>query len=290
MPALLDSPRDPVRAYLTEIGRYPLLTPEEELELGRKVQLMMNPPPDADAEELERIQKQGQRAKDKMVRSNLKLVVSVGKKYQKRGIEFLDLIQEGTVGLVRGIEKFDPARGYKLSTYCYWWIRQSITRVLAQQARTIRLPVHITEQLNKVKRTRRELAQKLGRNPTLAELASAMGTTSEQITFWLQASQHSCSIDSLVGRNCDTPMVELFASELPTPEDFLEMEDDADCIEALLAHCSDNQRRVICLRFGLADDKPLTLGQIGERIGVSRERARQLQADGFQRIRKGQTG
>ena len=167
MPATLNS-CDTVHDYLREISRYPLLTGAEELELGKQVQLMMNPPSDADAQELERIQRQGQRAKDKMVRSNLKLVVSIAKKYQKRGMEFLDLIQEGTIGLVRGVEKYDPTKGYKLSTYCYWWIRQAITRAIAQQARTIRLPIHITERLNALKKVRRQLVQKLGREATLA--------------------------------------------------------------------------------------------------------------------------
>ena len=277
---------DPIRSYLQEISRYPLLTASEEIELAIQVQLMRNPPGDVSPEELELIKEQGQRAKDKMIRSNLKLVVSIAKKYLRRNMDFLDLIQEGSIGLARGIEKFDPGRGYKLSTYCYWWIRQSITRALAEKSRTIRLPIHIVEKLNLLKKTRRELTQQLGRSPTLKELAVAMESTPEQITWWLSLTKHTTSLSVMVGNGEGTELIELFESHLPTPEDYLESQIDADQIEALLSCCTNQQKEVIALRFGLGSDIPLTWRQVGDRLGISRENARQIHHAALGQIRK----
>lgn len=279
-----------IRNYLREISRYPLLSASEEIELGQQVQLMMNPPDDVSLQELECIQRQGQRAKEKMVNSNLKLVVSVAKKYQKRDLEFLDLIQEGTIGLIRGVERFDPTQGFKLSTYSYWWIRQAITRAIAERGRVIRLPIHVVEKLNRLKKCRRELTQKLGRTPTLAELAEALETTSEQVSYWLEVAQRTSSIDMMVGKNYETPLLEMFPSELPSPEALLEAEANADYVQELLTHCTEHQRQVISMRFGLSGSPPLTMEQVGERMGLSKGRVRQLQAGGFERIRKRKSG
>ena len=202
---------DMVRTYLHEIGRVPLLTHEQEIVYGKQVQKMMTLL--AEKEELglslkewakhaqmseiklNRIVKEGQRAKRKMIEANLRLVVAIAKKYQKRNMEFLDLIQEGSLGLERGVEKFDPTRGYKFSTYAYWWIRQAITRAIAQQARTIRLPIHITEKLNKIKKTQRELAQKLGRSAEVSEIAQELDLKSEQIREYLSIARQPISLD-----------------------------------------------------------------------------------------------
>ena len=281
---------DSIRNYLREISRYPLLSASEEIELGQQVQLMMNPPDDASLQELECIQRQGRRAKEKMVNSNLKLVVSVAKKYQKRDLEFLDLIQEGTIGLIRGVERFDPTQGFKLSTYSYWWIRQAITRAVSERGRVIRLPTHVVEKLNRLKKCRRELTQNLGRNPTLAELAEALGTTLDQVSHWLKVAQHTSSVDMLVGKNYETPLLEMFPSELPSPEALLEAEANADYVQELLTHCTEHQRQVISMRFGLSGSPPLTIEQVGERMGISRGRVRQLQVSGFDRIRKRKIG
>ena len=218
--------KDMVRTYLHEIGRVPLLTQEQEIVLGKQVQQMMmylelkqklattlgREPTQAEwAEsakitdgELNHIMRLGNRAKQKMIEANLRLVVAIAKKYQKRNLEFLDLIQEGTLGLERGVEKFDPMRGYKFSTYAYWWIRQAITRAIAQQSRTIRLPIHITEKLNKIKRTQRELAQQLGRSPTSLEIAEVLELNPAQIREYLLMARQPVSLDLRVGEHHDT--------------------------------------------------------------------------------------
>jgi len=222
---------DMVRTYLHEIGRVPLLTHEQEIVYGKQVQQMMTL---LDAKEkladdltreptreewlqqialdevaLDKILREGRRAKQKMIEANLRLVVAIAKKYQKRNLEFLDLIQEGTLGLERGVEKFDPMRGYKFSTYAYWWIRQAITRAIAQQARTIRLPIHITEKLNKIKKVQRELTQQLGHSPTPAEIAKALELEPAQIREFLMLARQPVSLELKVGDNQDTELQDL---------------------------------------------------------------------------------
>ncbi len=224
-------PRDSVNAYLKEIGRVPLLEADEEIILAKQVQRMMSVLEKKEEVEketsiildnqewakavgmrekqLKQVLYQGKRAKDKMIRSNLRLVVSIAKKYLNRNMELLDLIQEGTLGLERAVEKFDHSKGYKFSTYAYWWIRQGMTRALAQQARTIRIPIHITEKLNKIKKTQRELSQKLKRSVTTTEVAQEMGITSEEIRNYLEMTKKTMSLDVRVGKNEDTELSEL---------------------------------------------------------------------------------
>ena len=215
--------QDLIRTYLLEIGRFPLLTHEQEIILGKRVQRMMSllaeqeklenklglkptlkqwaKAVDLTADELNQVLRQGRQAKKKMIEANLRLVVSVAKKYQNRNIEFLDLIQEGSLGLERGVEKFTPSRGYRFSTYAYWWIRQAITRVIYQQSRTIRLPIHITEKLNKIKKTQRELSQKLARTATITEVAEELNLKPEVVRQCLKANRQPLSLDLLVGLN-----------------------------------------------------------------------------------------
>lgn len=278
-----------IRTYLKEIGRYPLLTGEEELNLARQIELAQHSPSDVPPEEQRHIQKRGEIAKRKMIQSNLRLVISIAKKYTGRGLELLDLIQEGTIGLIRGIERFEPARGYKLSTYVYWWIRQAITRALAQQAQTIRLPIHVIEKLNKVKRLHSGLTQELGREPSRAELATAAKLTPEQITFLLRVSYKTCSSNASVKQRQEqetSSLLDFLPSELPSPEELLESELNAAHVEQLLATVSEQERKVISLRFGFNEQQPLNSSQIGVKLGISSQRARQLKTSGLERIKK----
>lgn len=233
---------DMVRTYLHEIGRVPMLTHEQEIIFGKQVQKMMelqaareklaaqlgHEPTHAEfaaavkltETALKQILDRGRHAKQRMIEANLRLVVSIAKKYQKRNLEFLDLIQEGSLGLERGVEKFDPMRGYKFSTYAYWWIRQAITRAIAQQSRTIRLPIHITEKLNRIKRTQRELAQTLGRSPNANEVAEALELTPEEIREYLVLSRQPVSLDLRVGDNQDTELQDLLEDDGDSPETY----------------------------------------------------------------------
>ncbi|MBD2561234.1 MULTISPECIES: RpoD/SigA family RNA polymerase sigma factor [Nostoc] len=302
---------DMVRIYLQEIGRYPMLTADQEIAYGRQVQqimaieqrkneltqqldrepTMVELAVDIDKSETEiaQIQKLGQRAKQKMVTANLRLVVSIAKKYQKRNLEFLDLLQEGAIGLQRGVEKFDPNRGYKLSTYVYWWITQSITRAIAEKSRTVRLPIHITEQLNKIKKVQRELFQTLGRPANVVEIAESLDLQPSQIRDFLSNSRQPISLDVKVGDNQDTELNELLPDEGISPNDHITKELLRQDMNNLLASLKPTQREVLVLRFGLENDQELTLAQIGEKLNVSRERVRQIQQQAITVLRRQKT-
>jgi RNA polymerase nonessential primary-like sigma factor len=302
--------RDMVRTYLHEIGRVPLLTHEQEIIFGKQVQQMMALLDTQEAltqtlgheptlsewaqkselieAELELLLKNGKRAKQKMIEANLRLVVAVAKKYQKRNLELLDLIQEGTLGLERGVEKFDPTRGYKFSTYAYWWIRQAITRAIAQQARTIRLPIHITEKLNKIKKAQRELSQKLGRSATPAEIAKELELDPTQIREFLMIARQPVSLDLRVGDNQDTELRDLLEDEGQSPEQFTAGEALREDVNQLLGELTPQQREVLSLRFGLQNGKELSLAKVGEQLSLSRERVRQLERQALDQLRRRQ--
>jgi RNA polymerase nonessential primary-like sigma factor len=299
---------DMVRTYLHEIGRVPMLTHEQEIVFGKQVQQMMalqdqktaltkklkQEPTEQElaahaqisVDELKSTLQRGHRAKQKMIEANLRLVVSIAKKYQKRNLEFLDLIQEGTMGLERGVEKFDPTRGYKFSTYAYWWIRQAITRAIAQQARTIRLPIHITEKLNKIKKTQRELAQTLGRSATAAEIAAELDLEPAQIREFLTIARQPVSLDMRVGDNQDTELQDLLEDDGPSPETYMAQESLRQDLSNLMADLTPQQREVLILRYGLDDGHELSLAKVGDRLNLSRERVRQLERQALDHLRR----
>ena len=299
---------DMVRTYLHEIGKVPLLTHEQEIVLGKQVQKMMQLLEkkgeladklgrDPDQQEwanfvqiseadLAQALIKGKRAKRKMIEANLRLVVAIAKKYQKRNMEFLDLIQEGSLGLERGVEKFDPTKGYKFSTYAYWWIRQAITRAIAQQARAIRLPIHITEKLNKIKKTQRELSQQLGRSATPGEIAQELDLQPAQIREYLSIARQPISLDVRVGDNQDTELSELLEDESVSPDNYLTQELMRQDLHNMLDELTPQQKEVLSLRFGLRDGKELSLAKIGKRMNLSRERVRQLENQALTQLRR----
>jgi RNA polymerase nonessential primary-like sigma factor len=297
-----------VRTYLHEIGRVPLLTHEQEIIYGKQVQRLMSLLEKKDQlteelgrepnvsewakavnlneAELKKTLDLGNRAKRKMIEANLRLVVAIAKKYQKRNMEFLDLIQEGSLGLERGVEKFDPTKGYKFSTYAYWWIRQAITRAIAQQARTIRLPIHITEKLNKIKKTQRELSQKLGRSATPAEIGAALDLEASQIRECLSIARQPISLDVRVGDNQDTELSELLEDQGASPDNYITQELLRQDLRNLMEELTPQQQAVLTLRFGLEDGKELSLAKIGKKLNISRERVRQLEHQALAQLRR----
>jgi RNA polymerase nonessential primary-like sigma factor len=286
---------DPVRLYLQDIGRVDLLTQEQELTLARLVQrreqLLREGEPDKDelADKERRLTlHRGKRAKERMIQANLRLVVSVAKKYQRRGMDLLDLVQEGTLGLERAVERFDPTRGFRFSTYAYWWIRQGITRALASQSRTIRLPVHITEKLNRIKRAQRELSARLGRLPCVAEIAQELNLSEALIRETLLQLPKPVSMDARVGKEHDMQLGDLLEDGHGTPEQELAREQLHNDLEALLEDLSSREAEVIRQRFGLVDDTPRTLTEIGAAMQLSRERVRQIESRALLKLRQPQ--
>ncbi|MGJ5629107.1 RNA polymerase sigma factor, RpoD/SigA family [Nostoc sp. CALU 1950] len=298
---------DMVRIYLQEIGQYSLLKPEEEIAYARLVQEMIaieqskneltqqldrEPTMTELANAVEKTETQiraalhlGQKAKQKMVTANLRLVVSVAKKYQNRNLEFLDLIQEGAIGLQRGIEKFDPNRGYKLSTYAYWWISQAITRAIAEQSRTIRLPVHLTEILNKIKKVQRESFLKLGRHATAEEVAASLNISPDKLREYLTASRTAISLNKKVGDEQETELGEILTDVGVSPEKLLTQELLSQDVAKFLEPLTPIQRQVLTLSFGLENDQHFNLAQIGQQLNLSRERIRQIQVKAISILR-----
>lgn len=259
---------DPVKMYLKEIGQVALLTPEEEVELAR------------------RVEKGDFLAKRKLIEANLRLVVSIAKRYVGRGMLFLDLIQEGNLGLIRAVEKFDYRKGYKFSTYATWWIRQAITRAIADQARTIRIPVHMVETINKLVRTSRQLTQELGREPTPEEIAEKMGMNSEKVREILKTAQEPLSLETPIGEEEDSHLGDFIEDTgVLAPPQAASYSLLKEQLENVLNTLTDRERRVLKLRFGLEDGKPHTLEEVGQIFGVTRERIRQIEAKALRKLR-----
>lgn len=303
---------DTVGAFFKEMARYPLLKPEEEVELANQVQFLVateqlqeslhsklgrKPKQVELAKALNLTERQlenrlyrGRVAKRKMIRSNLRLVVSIAKRYLNRGVPFLDLIQEGALGLNRAAEKFDPDKGYKFSTYAYWWIRQAITRTIANDARTIRLPIHIVEKLNKLKKAQRELKQQLQRNPSEAELAEALEISRSHLRQLLQLRRRSLSLNHRVGKGEDTELVDLLEdNELALPEDQMsEAMMRQEIWDVLTDVLTEREKDIISLRYGLVGSEAYTLEEVGSMFNLSRERVRQIQSKAMRKLRRPQ--
>ena len=298
---------DTVAVYLREIGKVPMLDPDEEIIYGKRVQRMMSLLAEKNKleqslgrvvtnnewassaglseKELNQVLHQGKLAKNKMIRANLRLVVSVAKKYLNRNLEFLDLIQEGSLGLERGVEKFDPSKGYKLSTYAYWWIRQGMTRAITQKGRTIRIPVHITEKLNKIKKIQRELTLKLGRSATTNEIADELGVKPDQVRECLKIARVPMSLDMRVGESEDTELSSLIEDDSPSPSDFLDQDGMRQEVQEMLASLTPREQEILSLRFGLFDGQQWTLQSISKKLNISRERTRQIEHKALVKLR-----
>ena len=259
---------DPVRMYLKEIGTVPLLSADEELRLAKRK---------ADGDE---------DAKGRLIEANLRLVVSIAKRYTGRGMSFLDLVQEGNLGLIKGVEKFDYTKGYKLSTYATWWIRQSVTRALADQARTIRVPVHMVETINKMSKMQRKLTLELGYEPSVTELADALDMSEDKVMEIMQIAREPASLETPIGEEDDSNLGDFVAdNNVVTPEGNVESVMLREHIDALLGDLKERERQVIVLRFGLEDGHPRTLEEVGKEFNVTRERIRQIEAKALRKLR-----
>lgn len=259
---------DPVRMYLKEIGTVPLLSADEELRLAKRK---------AEGDES---------AKERLIEANLRLVVSIAKRYTGRGMSFLDLVQEGNLGLIKGVEKFDYTKGYKLSTYATWWIRQSVTRALADQARTIRVPVHMVETINKMSKMQRKLTLELGYEPSVTELAEALEMSEDKVMEIMQIAREPASLETPIGEEDDSNLGDFVAdSNAITPEGNVESVMLREHIDALLGDLKERERQVIVLRFGLEDGHPRTLEEVGKEFNVTRERIRQIEAKALRKLR-----
>jgi RNA polymerase primary sigma factor len=297
--ALKAPTNDPVRMYLKEIGKVPLLTAEQEVILAKAIEEGEAATAELDTavagakklatirmRELQRVERQGQLAKKKLIEANLRLVVSIAKRYVGRGMLFLDLIQEGNLGLIRAVEKFDYTKGYKFSTYATWWIRQAITRAIADQARTIRIPVHMVETINKLIRIQRQLLQDLGREPTPEEIGKEMEFSPEKVREILKVSQEPVSLETPIGEEEDSHLGDFIEdSDAVVPVDaasFILLQEQLDSV---LHTLSEREKKVIQLRFGLTDGHPRTLEEVGREFGVTRERIRQIESKTLSKLR-----
>ena len=303
--ASIKSTGDSVRAYLRDIGRIPLLEHDEEILLGRQVQRLMEITACEELlgeitqvdlakslgiteKELRKEIRTGEKAKDKMVTANLRLVVSVAKKYTKRNMDLLDIIQEGTIGLVRGVEKFDPGRGYKFSTYAYWWIRQGITRAIAEKSRAIRLPIHVTENLNKLKKAQRELSQINGQLPNVFELSEYLNLKVDEIKDLMCKARQPTSLEIKIGENRDTALIDLLEDKTQQPEVLLEQQFIKDDIRELINDLPEMQAAVISMRYGIGEDiiEPMSMTAIGQVLNMSRDRVRTLEHRALKNLRE----
>ena len=297
-----------VRSYLKNIGRFPLLTHEQEITLGKTVQRYVKleeiksdlaesigemPTPamwaeqtDLSTEELSKAVEAGQRARAKMVRSNLRLVVSVAKKYTGHSLEMMDLIQEGTIGLHRGVEKFDPSKGYRFSTYAYWWIRQAITRSISNNSRVIRLPIHIGDRLRKMRKAQRKLSQALGRPARVSEVAEEMSLSVEKLRELQEQGRRPLSLDMKIGSEQNTELGALLEDEGILPEEYAAQSLMKSNLRKLLLILSEQQRDVVKMRFGLDTGSKMTLNEIGNCMGISRERVRQIERSALRKLRQ----
>ena len=296
---------DSIRAYLRDIGRVPLLEHDEEILLGRKVQRLMEieeqkkefgldtkelaNSQDIPYKQLKREIRDGMKAKEKMVTANLRLVVSVAKKYTKRNMELLDIVQEGTIGLVRGVEKFDPGRGYKFSTYAYWWIRQGITRAIAEKSRAIRLPIHVTENLNRLKKAQRELSQVHGYMPNVFQLSEKLELTVEEIKDLMCKARQPTSLEIKIGENKDTALIDLLEDEDQLPDKLLELSCVKEDIREMISDLPEMQAAVISMRYGIGEEilEPLSMTAIGQILNMSRDRVRTLENKALRSLREG---
>ena len=257
---------DTLQLFLKDIGKVPLLTAAQEVELAK------------------RIERGDMDAKERMIQSNLRLVVSIAKNYRNQGLPFLDLIQEGTLGLIRAVEKFDWRRGFKFSTYATWWIRQAVARALADKARTIRMPVHIVERLQKINRADRQLWTQLGREPTLDEIADEASLTVQQVLEVRAAARASTSLDAPVGDGEDAVFGDFVAGDEPLPEEAVELHLRSEALRHALAALPQREREVVVMRYGLTGAEPQTLEEIGRRLGLTRERVRQIELESLRRL------